>query len=351
MKKELGINNITALIIFVDVRGFTSWAEKVGVFPFIDKFGQSFQNILKEQFLGFFKKNLGDGALLIKEFSEETNLVLLKAIIMNTVKSINKVESKFKNLCEYTAQTNGCKVDLNLGWGITKGTIKKYDSDYIGSDINKCARLCGIARPFGIVIDKDDFPILPIFRRIDVKFYHQTRKLKGFVDTIDVWVTKEIANQFLTRENIKLTPEIHVAGICFKREYDITKALLAKRSDSRKLYPNLYEGCGGQLAPNENFVAGVERHYKLEFGLDIEVYEHIHKFYYIQQPNEPIIPGIKYLCKYLKGTPLSENHTELKWMSREEVNRIQEENFIPGLKEDFLEFFDLFEKNDTLRAT
>ena len=339
-------NTVNALIIFVDVRGFTTWADRQEVFPFIDEFGQLFQNILKNEFPDFFQKNLGDGALLIKEIVRKTTPELLKTTIVNTIKSIYKVESKFKKLCENTSQSYGCKVNLNLGWGITKGTIKKYDADYIGSDINKSARLCGIARPFGIVIDKDDFPILPkTFKGIDVKFYHQTRKLKGIMDTVDVWVTKEIANQFLTRENIKLTPEVHVAGTCFKRENATTKVLVAKRSSSRKIYPNLYEGCGGQLAPNENFITGVERHYKLEFGLDIEVYEHLNKFYYIQQPNEPIIPGIRFVCKYIEGNPLSENHTEIKWMSSDEINRIPKEKFIPGLKEDFLVCFELFEKN------
>lgn len=335
-------NTVNALIIFVDVRGFTTWAEKVEVFPFIDEFGQSFQNILKGEFSAFFQKNLGDGALLIKELSSKTTLDLLKTTIADTVKSINKVESKFKKLCENTSQSNGCKVNLSLGWGVTKGAIKKYDSDYIGSDINKSARLCGIARPFGIVIDKDDFPILPkTFKGIDVKFYPQKRKLKGLTDVVDVWVTKEIANQFLTRENIKLTSEVHVAGTCFKSENNILKVLLAKRSDSRKLYPNLYEGCGGQLAHNENFVTGVTRHYKLEFGLDVEVYEDVHKFYYIQQPNESVIPGIRFVCKYIGGNPFSENHTELKWLSREEIKGIPKEQFIPGLKEDFLKCFEL----------
>jgi len=196
------------------------------------------------------------------------------------------------------------------------------------------------------VIDKDDFQVLPKkFKGFDVKFYHQTRNLKGITDTVDVWVTKEIANQFLTRENIKLTPEVHVAGTCFKNENGVLKVLLAKRSNTRKLYPNLYEGCGGQLSNNETFVTGVARHYKLEFGLDVEVFEHMHKFYYIQQPNEPIIPGIRFLCKYIEGNPLSENHSEFNWLSLDEIKRIPEEKFIPELKKDFLECFDLFEKN------
>ena len=157
-------------------------------------------------------------------------------------------------------------------------------------------------------------------------------------------INKVDVKKFLTREDIKHTPEVHVAGVCFKLEKDIRKVLLAKRSSSRRLYPNLYEGCGGQLAHNENFATGVKRHYKLEFGLNIQVREDMHKFYYIQQANEPIIPGIRFACEYVEGNPKSENHTECKWLSREEISRIPEEDFIPGLKEDFLEFFDLLEK-------
>ena len=350
-------NTVNALIVFVDVRGFTAWAEKEEVFTFIDEFGQSFQNILMEEFLPskFFRKNLGDGALLIQEIIAKTNPKFLETTISDTIRSISNVERKFEKLCKDTSLSYGCKVNLNLGWGITKGNVKKYDtkrnvkkddSDYIGSNINKSARLCGIARPFGIVIDKDDFPSLPrMAKGIDFNFYHQTRNLKGINEVVDVWVTKAIANQFLTREDIKHTPEVHVAGICFKQEQGITKVLIAKRSNSRKLYPSLYEGCGGQLAPNENFATGVKRHYKLEFGLDIEVYEHIHMLYYIQQPKEPIIPGIRFVCKFLDGTPKSENHTEIIWKSREELSKIPEEQFIPGLKKDFLECFDLFEGN------
>ena len=72
-------NTVNALIVFVDVRGFTAWAEKEEVFTFIDEFGQSFQKILMEEFLPskFFRKNLGDGALLIQEIIAKTNPKIL----------------------------------------------------------------------------------------------------------------------------------------------------------------------------------------------------------------------------------------------------------------------------------
>ena len=321
-------------------------AEKVEVFPFIDDFGSDFQDILSKAFSGSdLIKNLGDGAMIILEIKGKTSLELLKNTLLVTIKNINKVEKEFKELCKDYSLSHGCKINLLLGWGVTKGSIKKCKEDYIGADINKSARLCGIARPFGIVIDKDDFPVIPILpKNIDIKFYLQVRKLKGIFDDVDVWVTKSIANQLITREHIRQTPEVHVAGICLKLENGLIKALMAKRSHSRKLYPNLYEECVGQLAPDEDFITGVVRHFKLELGIDVDVNEEVHKFYYIQQPNEPIIPGIKYLCKYVNGNPSSENHSEVKWATEEEIKRIPKEKFIPGLKEDFLEFIETFKK-------
>ncbi|MCL2065566.1 MAG: NUDIX domain-containing protein [Candidatus Cloacimonetes bacterium] len=348
---ETNMVDVVALIIFVDVRGFSGWAERVEIFPIIGEFGKSYQNILQDEFSSFTKKNLGDGALLIKELSIEPVYQTTKKMMNNnnklieqTIKSIGKVEKKFKELCQNLSQIRGCKIDLHLGWGITKGIIKKYDTEYIGSDINKSARLCGIARPYGIVIDKDDFQTISYaLRGIDVKFYHQNRKMQG-IGNVDVWVTKNIASQFITRENIKHNPEVHVAGLCFKNENGTIKVLIAKRNDSRKLYPNLFEGCGGQLALGENFGTGVKRHYKLEYGIDIEIFEDAHELYYIQQPIEPLIPGIQFLCRFIEGEPKSENHKEIKWVTYEELINIPEEEFIPKLKDTFLRFFELFMK-------
>lgn len=234
-----------------------------------------------------------------------------------------------------------------MGWGVTKGWIKPINGDFIGAEINKSARLCGIARPKGIVIDKDDFPVIPRMpKSITIQLFEQKRKLKGINNEINVWVSKEIANQFITRENIRLTPEVHVAGICIKEEHGSLKALIAKRNDNRKLFPGLYEGCGGQLDRNESFVTGVKRHYKLELNIDVDVIEEIHKFYYINQPNEPIIPGIKFLCVYKNGQEKSENHTEIRWVTEDEIKSLPEEKFIPGLKQDFLDFINKF-KNRT----
>ena len=193
------IKGITeAQIIFVDVRGFTSWAENVDVFPFLDEFSSKFYDILHTIFNNFTIKTLGDGAMLVTELTDNENKdnSFLQKKIKETLKQIAKSEKEFAKLCSTLSVRHGSPVKLVLGWGITKGWIKKINNDYIGSEINKSARLCGIARPKGIVIDKDDFPIIPkLPKSIDIQLFEQIRKLKGIGNDVNVWVSKEIAKE------------------------------------------------------------------------------------------------------------------------------------------------------------
>lgn len=340
---------INSLIVFVDVRGFTAWADKSEIVPYIDEFGDRLQKLFKKNFKDFFIKNLGDGAMLLKELEEVSTEISLKKLLLSLLRYINKTENGFSKLCQNMSIKFGIEIPLTLGWGITKGGIKKISNDYMGADINKSARFCGIARPFGIVIDRVDFPHLPkIPSNLFFSFYEQERKLKGLSSPVKVWVSKEVATQFITRENLKETPEVHVAGICLKKENGNIYALLAKRNKTRKLFPGLYEGCGGQLSKNEHFFTGVKRHYRLELNIDVEVQENVHKFYFIQAPEEPIIPGIKFLCVYKGGKPYSSNHSEVKWVSESELEKYSEELFIQGLKSDFIEFISKYKEMKTV---
>ena len=328
-------NDTNALIVFVDMRGFTSWAEKVDNFNFIGEFIKEWNALLKNSFSdGYAIKYLGDGAMLLKKIGKDTNEAFLQTLLSDTLAKIKNAKTSFGELCNQFSITRGSKIPLHLGWGIVKGTVKKIGNEYIGSEINKCSRYCDIARPHGIVIDATDFqdPIIP--EDLGLKLYKQTRMLKGINENSDVWVTEEIYTQFLTREELRQSPEVHVAGICFKREKGRSYVLLGKRKLSRSLYPGLYEGCGGQLARDELFKDGVRRHYRLEYKIDVEVVEDEHVFYSIAEPNEPLIPGISFLCKYIEGAPESENHEAPtpKWFSEGEFNEIPDGDFIKGVK-------------------
>lgn len=329
-----------AVIIFSDIRGFTKWSDGTKAFLHIDKFINEYYKIIEDSFTNEYHiKKLGDGAMIVREvISDEENPY--NDILKEDLEKIKHIEDKFTELCNHFSERYGYKTELALGWGIVRGVVKKIDGDYIGANINKSARLCGIARPFGIIIEKDDFPVDPTGVLFD--FSSQIRKLEGIAVDVNVWVTKEIATQFIPREKKRECPEVHVAGICVKRENDDISVLIAKRKSERTLFPDLYECGGGQLAASESFLDGVKRHFSSEMHIDVDVNENLYKLYEIRQPDEPIIPGIKFLCEFKSGKFQSNNHSEHKWVTKEELEFIPEKEFIPGIKEDIIDFIEKY---------
>lgn len=335
-----------AIVTFVDIRGFTRWSEGTEAFQYIDSFISKFYNIITEAFPGdAFTKQLGDGAMIVKEIEGDLSETQLTDILKIELDKIECVEKEFQKLCDNFAGSHGYRTELKLGWGIVRGVVKylKENNDYIGGNINKSARLCGVARPFGIVIEGDDFPNLP--ENVPYNFSKQIRKLEGIIDDVNVWVTTEISNQLVPREKLRESPEVHVAGLCIKADGNGIKALIAKRNPNRKLFPSLYEGCGGQLKYSESFEDGVKRHYFREMNINVQLDNEIHSFYEITAPNEPLIPGILFLCEYMDGTPKSNNHSEIRWISVDELKAISSSEFIPGLRDNFIKFIDKFIKS------
>lgn len=329
-----------AVIIFTDIRGFTKWSDGTEAFLHIDKFIKEYYAIIDDAFTNeYYIKKLGDGAMIVREvISNEDNPY--NDILREDLQKIKEIEDKFTELCNRFSERYGYKTDLALAWGIVRGGVKKIDEDYIGANINKCARLCGIARPFGIIIEKDDFTMDPSGVLYD--FSPQIRKLEGIADEVNVWATKEIATQFIPREKKRECPEVHVAGICVKRENDDISVLIAKRNSDRKLYPDIYECGGGQLASSESFIDGVKRHFISEMHIKVDVKEDIYKLYEIKQPGVPIIPGIEFLCEFKGGKFQSNNHSEHRWVTKEELELIPEKEFIPGIREDIIYFMEQY---------
>ena len=146
------------------------------------------------------------------------------------------------------------------------------------------------------------------------------------------------------RENIREMPEVHVAGFCIKEEKSTIKVLIAKRNGDRILYPSLYEGCGGQLKGGETFEEGVLRHFSGEMSILVAVYEDLHTFYVIREPSQPCIQGIAFLCRYLSGEPKSDNHSELKWVDIKELKNMEDQSFIPNVKNEIISLVERYEK-------
>lgn len=327
---------LAALVVFMDIRGFTTWSEKNEVFARLGEFAEQFMGLLRKHFpkRDFFLKGLGDGAMIVREISPDLTSGKARDELVKLLKIIGKMETEFAQMCQSFGERIGHAADLRLGWGVVRGAVQKVEGpDYVGSNINKSARLCDQARPFGIVIDQDDFPQLP--PTPEMKFSPQTRKLIG-IGEVQLWVTDPIATGFLTRERLRQHPEVHVAGQCIdtskKKGLEI---LIARRAPGRRLLPGLYEGCGGQLAASETFTDGVARHFRLEMGIEVKVLEGLHCFYTIREPDHPLMPGIRFLCERVGDeTPRSENHDDIRPVSEREFNNMPANLFVPGLKDE-----------------
>jgi class 3 adenylate cyclase len=335
--EDVAADKVDVIIIFVDIRGFTQWSEATEVFQYspelVSSFFESIQHENNFSRENFFLKKLGDGALLIEEI-RLTTPEAIPAKLGELLQKVASVNREFRESCELFSILRGHSATLPLGWGITRGAVNRVSSpsgeiDYLGANVNKAARLCDIARPFGIVVDAADFWQIP--EQTLYRFHCQHRKLKSIGEDVSVWVTEEIFSEHLRREQLAEKPEVHVTGICFhKSSADEIKILIAKRNPDREFFPNCYEGCGGQLARSETFAQGVVRHFRKEMDVTVRVLEHIHEFYTIEKPEYTLVPGIKFLCEYVEGTPNSSNHSECRWVSVEEFNRMPSSEFVPG---------------------
>ncbi|MDR0403984.1 MAG: hypothetical protein LBH35_10415, partial [Treponema sp.] len=126
--------DVNALIVFVDIRGFTAWAEKIGNSSFLDKFAEQWYAVLEKNFKKkTLIKHLGDGALIVREITERTTSALLKSLLRDTLAAISGTAADFRALCKRFAEEEGTKINLELGWGIAKGPVKRVNGDYIGA--------------------------------------------------------------------------------------------------------------------------------------------------------------------------------------------------------------------------
>lgn len=159
---------------------------------------------------------------------------------------------------------------------------------------------------------------------------------------VKVWVTPEVASEFVPRERLKESPEVHVAATCVRQNGKSLLVLVAERSPDRQFFPGLLEGCGGQLAKSETFTQGVERHYRTELGIEVKVLPDVHCFYEIREPNAPLIPGIRFLCEPAGSVEVSPSprFSEARWVSEADFRDTPASQFIEGLKDQVLQLIE-----------
>ena len=136
------------IIVFTDIRGFTRWSEGIEAFEYIDEFIGDFYKILNKHFSDTDIKKLGDGAMIVEKIEKEIPNELLKEMLLEYLNKIRDVNTEFNTLCNNFSETRGYATKLRLGWALVRGVAKEINDDFIGANINRCARLCDIARPF-----------------------------------------------------------------------------------------------------------------------------------------------------------------------------------------------------------
>lgn len=142
----------------------------------------------------------------------------------------------------------------------------------------------------------------------------------------------------------KFAIEVHVAGICLRRQKGRFEVLLLKRTPQRRIYPGVWECGGGQVRPGETFKEAIKRQMKEEANLEVEPV-FVFGVYYIPTPylGQKLIPGVKFICstkgENVKIDPIE--HTNYCWCKNPALTKYK---FIPGVKADIKRAMEIAKK-------
>lgn len=159
--------------------------------------------------------------------------------------------------------------------------------------------------------------------------------------------SKRQLGQAAIREDKKQRIEVHVGTICFRPNENNSgpEILIAKRTETRELYPKKWECGGGQVFPGENFEEAVRRQVFEEFNLSVEVVGLIGTYEILTgDPDQSKIPGVKFLCLVNgKGEKVILNqreHSQYLWIRPDQIDRF---DFISGIARDIREGLEIYD--------
>lgn len=347
-----------AIVIFVDIRGFTLWSSRAEVGPHLQSFMDDFYAIFY-QFApkkeGFVLKPNGDGIILVQSSGRESSKLndMLDSLLLHKVQPIR---DSFITLCSDYRQITRYQVQLGLAFGISSGLVHRirypiqrrvFATDFVSGTMNLASRLCDLARPEGIVISADAFPEWQPRREQQYQLY--LMPVKSYSDQLHVWVSSEIAQDHVPRETRTKLVEFHIGTICY--EPDLDAVVLAHRNNDRKLYPSLWETGGGHMLEGETVEDAARRIASAEHGLPVTVEKEASITTYLIELERLAIPGIKFLCLFSKNdfndTVDPRQHTEVKLVPISELVRDDlwpEEILIPGTKRDITELVNRYKQ-------
>ena len=142
-----------------------------------------------------------------------------------------------------------------------------------------------------------------------------------------------------------INSEVHCVAICFYN----SKVLLVKRSSSRKLFPELWEcGCG-KINSNESWKTCLEKDYKSILGVNIILNKNpVPIASYTYKKNNIIVPGIIFIAKIESDivTVNPSKYSEYKFMTKDEVESLDEQTLMNNLKQNIIRGFELIKRED-----
>lgn len=188
------------LVVFLDVRGFSSFARMAESSEAALFLRRMYLNILNEYFPNatFFKPT-GDGLMIIRHFDEES----LRDEVEWAIRASVRLVENFPAITNGDAMIN-FDVPKSLGIGITRGAATRLASgdltlDYSGRPLNLAARLMDLARPSGVVFDAPLIKDLDLEDGLAETFRSDDVYVKGIADISSMQVFRSLDVQIPTR--------------------------------------------------------------------------------------------------------------------------------------------------------
>jgi class 3 adenylate cyclase len=177
--------------IFMDIRGFSAFS-KVNESPNIAIYVKKlFLKVLSQYFPeATYAKPTGDGLLIIYRYDEESLPKVADKVISGALSCVRE----FSTLCANEPMLNFPLPD-KVGFGISRGLAcclyqDKTIIDYSGHMLNLAARLNGVARPSGVVVDAS-FASCALSDVLSGEFELDSVYLKGVADESPVEILKQ----------------------------------------------------------------------------------------------------------------------------------------------------------------
>jgi class 3 adenylate cyclase len=171
-----------AVIIFLDIRGFSSFA-KIAESSDAAEFLKSAYIRILDDFMpdaDFFKLT-GDGMLAIFRFERDS----LEEVVRHAVDVSIKLVEVFPDICQDDPMVN-FPVPGELGVGLARGAVTCLRSgdkvlDYSGRPLNLASRLMDLARPKGVVFD-ESFGFALLTPAVQERFVQEMVYIKGIAE-------------------------------------------------------------------------------------------------------------------------------------------------------------------------